>query len=103
MKRTKQSIVNAQLAREHLFNYNMELYGIRNRYVRSSSKIEQEQLRHRLKSLLYKMDQDQNLTDAGVNVRNYFTYLDSKDFITNLSKAYELMVLTWEELSACNE
>ena len=103
MERTKQSIMNKQLAREHLFNYNMELYGIRNQYARSTSKIEQDQLRHRLKGLLHKMDQDQNLIDAGVNVRKYFTCLETKDFVTNLSKVYELMISTWEELSACNE
>lgn len=103
MIRTNKSNIHYQCAREHLFNYNIELCGIRNQYVRSSLKIEQDQLRNRLNQLLEKMNRDVSLLEVGVNVEEMFTCLETKDFVSNLSKAYELMVLSWEKLSVCDE
>ena len=102
MKRKNTTTKNYKSAREHLFNYNMELCGIRNQYACSSSKIEQAQLRHRLDLLLFDIYQDPELLDVDLNIDEVFSCTESSDLVVNLSKAYELMVSIWDELSVCD-
>ena len=94
------SCMNNNWARERLFNYNIELHDIRNRYTYAIGKEERDGLKSELDTLQKEIEEDEILQEEGINLLK-FLGKKKENLDSQLIKLMEFMGNSWELLSVC--